>query len=1209
MEKYNSSPTPHKFKIKLIGKSYVGKTSFIKGINNNKYSISHEKANAPSNYKVNFYYKYKSEIFYFEEEPEVNYNYMSNIGISPPFYVKQPNIKTDFIALFFIYDVSEQESFDYIMKSIKTFYSSSYYSNIIKVIISNKNDLDEKLKQVKLDTVQNIIKPLGIQLFEISCRDTKQINDTIYKVYKKMKNIVKINEYFHGIDNEIPSFIEKEKLMPNYYEICIFGDKDSGKDCLKNKFLYDCCEKYIDLYELCIPRTLNFNGKEIKFDINVMREERSVKFKDFNSEYFYKAFNELDSNMICIFLTYDVSNNSSLENLKKITEELFDTPSRYKRVISILGMKCDLLQENELNEKIKEGRNLADLLNAHYYLVSNRTGFNVDRAFYDILVQAYNKYHPNDLIPTTNYYKESKVNNEDIYSNIHIRNEKPKMKEKEKKKVEKQIEKELNNIKKMKNQKNQIINNKKKKENDTYSSQMKEILKLNYSRIFRCIKCWRIPKIQINDLNNIIKTKCVHNGKKIFQNYKVDEFLGIRSSISEMTLCDFCKGNNSSHPYTFDYCFNCQKIFCKKCESNHNNFESKEIINNNKDKRIVVPLYLIDSYCFTHDNPAKYFCINCKQYTCEMCFENEHKKHLLKYYKKEIVDELIKEKKQYIEREKICYKFVQTCFNDCIKTLQNKFDELMDLKIKKLNIKENLIKDLELFKNNITFIENVANIKFDDLKFLKYNNFDSWKNKLNIIFDYLDEPLYIKNTNVCIKQNIGRPFNILKEIQRQNKESKIKEKEEKDKVKYNNVEKKDSSQNLQKNIEKEEIDGTLKIEDILMGDAKNNSIMSYECNIEGNSDDILITDICALSSKYFCISSDDGLLKIYNSYNYREKPVNTIKEYLPNKGIYSLYKQNKGLHLNFNPLYLIGYETIKKLVFNNEYTEYNINEQYTIKNCLFINMIELQNIKGILISTLQQEILSLEIDTNKKLIKTDLTYMINDIKTEKEIVSIEEIGANIFDVKLTDEDSTKFDEKEKEQESKNKDKQILRRKTIGNKLRKNEDAIPTENSKANKKAIYNILLQLEYEDKTGKIILKNKYNFYKNFDVLGKINSYLLLVVDKNNDHLPTLVSLFDFSINTFIKRFYLQQTIPILYHKLENWVQNDVMFIFLDNKMNLTQYMIENEKDLELKTLFSLDLNEIIIKKNKDDNVVLLNVGDKIFLFANNGLIFRINN
>ena len=42
-------------------------------------------------------------------------------------------------------------------------------------------------------------------------------------------------------------------------------------------------------------------------------------------------------------LTYDISNNSSLENLKKITQELFDVSTRNKKVISILGMKCDLL--------------------------------------------------------------------------------------------------------------------------------------------------------------------------------------------------------------------------------------------------------------------------------------------------------------------------------------------------------------------------------------------------------------------------------------------------------------------------------------------------------------------------------------------------------------------------------------------------------------------------------------------------------------------------------------------------------------------------------------------------------------------------------------------------------------------------------------------------------------------------------------------------
>lgn len=92
------------------------------------------------------------------------------------------------------------------MKSIKTFYSSSYYINIMKVIISNKNDLNENLKQIKLDKL-NIIKPLNINFCEISCLDSKQINNTLYKANKKKKNIIKINEYFHGIDRRISSLI------------------------------------------------------------------------------------------------------------------------------------------------------------------------------------------------------------------------------------------------------------------------------------------------------------------------------------------------------------------------------------------------------------------------------------------------------------------------------------------------------------------------------------------------------------------------------------------------------------------------------------------------------------------------------------------------------------------------------------------------------------------------------------------------------------------------------------------------------------------------------------------------------------------------------------------------------------------------------------------------------------------------------------------
>ena len=266
-------------------------------------------------------------------------------------------------------------------------------------------------------------------------------------------------------------------------------------------------------------------------------------------------------------------------------------------------------------------------------------------------------------------------------------------------------------------------------------------------------------------------------------------------------------------------------------------------------------------------------------------------------------------------------------------------------------------------------------------------------------------------------------------------------------------------------------------------------------------------------------------------------------------------------------------------------------------------MIELFNIDGILISTVGQEIFNLYNDNQNKLVKTDITYMINDYKKNKNIVYIEEIGSDKFNIKLED------DKKEELDKNINIEKDRLRRQTIGNKLRKDESKNELENEQKNKKNVYSIIVQLEQDKDTKKINIKSKYEFYKNFEVLGKVSAYHLLVVDKNKENLPTIMYLFDFNKNEFIKRYYLNQNLPVLYHKLENWYKDSPVFLLLDNKMRLTQYYLDNEKTQNIKSLFSLDLKEIITKKNKDDNIILLNVGDNIFLFANNGLIFRINN
>lgn len=34
----------------------------------------------------------------------------------------------------------------------------------------------------------------------------------------------------------------------------------------------------------------------------------------------------------------------------------------------------------------------------------------------------------------------------------------------------------------------------------------------------------------------------------------------------------------------------------------------------------------------------------------------------------------------------------------------------------------------------------------------------------------MNEPIYVKNKNICLKRNIGKPFNILQEIKKQSKE-------------------------------------------------------------------------------------------------------------------------------------------------------------------------------------------------------------------------------------------------------------------------------------------------------------------------------------------------------------------------------------------------------------------------------------------------------
>ena len=223
--------------------------------------------------------------------------------------------------------------------------------------------------------------------------------------------------------------------------------------------------------------------------------------------------------------------------------------------------------------------------------------------------------------------------------------------------------------------------------------------------------------------------------------------------------------------------------------------------------------------------------------------------------------------------------------------MQLKFEKLIENKIKKHIIKSDLIKTLQIIHNNATLISNVKSLKFDLGEKFQYTDSDSIENKLHYIFNYFNydtdiNNLYFgKNNNLNCNIHIQGPYN--------------------------------------------------------------NYVQSGEISE--------VTDIWGLkNNEFICVSFSDGQAKVFdtkridtNDYNYK---FTTIEEFPPNEGINSLFVSNNENNIwlknNSNKneiLYLNGYEEIKIIQMNEDYTSYK--KLYTIKddsNNIF-NCIELDN--------------------------------------------------------------------------------------------------------------------------------------------------------------------------------------------------------------------------------------------------------------------------
>ena len=215
-----------------------------------------------------------------------------------------------------------------------------------------------------------------------------------------------------------------------------------------------------------------------------------------------------------------------------------------------------------------------------------------------------------------------------------------------------------------------------------------------------CIE--KIPIFELFIQNSLINIKlscqCLEK-KKIKKILLLKDFLqNLKQINKQIKKCTYNKDNNDA----INYCLNCEKWLCEKCNINHNNNNYSECIKKqNYDNSLI-------QNCDIHrtrKNILNYYCKNCKKFLCLQCsyehdVKNKKEHNIIRWI--DYLDELKFEKKKNIFQKRINMEEIKN--NNETKNI-----ELL-IKINKENNK-NIFELIEILFKNIDDIEKIKNKK------------------------------------------------------------------------------------------------------------------------------------------------------------------------------------------------------------------------------------------------------------------------------------------------------------------------------------------------------------------------------------------------------------------------------------------------------------------------------------------------------------------
>ena len=358
------------FKLLIIGDSGTGKTSIL-----NRYADGTFTEIYVSTIGVDF------KIRTFEHENlVVKLQIWDTAGqerfrsIIPPYYKGAHGI-------LLVFDYTDENSFNYLKNWLSEIHN--YALNDIPVIlVGNKIDL-ESMKQVSIQDALVYAHFHKLQLFDISCKQGKGIEEAFAGITKLLikKNLpIKQEIKEESISTQIIEETKKDQTIKSTeiikYKIVLSGDAKIGKTSFWKRLTKN---GYNDEY---MPTcgidffSMDYSYNENSFKLQIWDTSGQERFRSLLPSYFRSSN--------AAILIYDCTNKQSFFNLKHFIETIHSSCDDNIKLI-LIGNKCD--KEDKIINTI-QGNTLADYLGAAFFEISCKNGFNSSNIINKILSPA-----------------------------------------------------------------------------------------------------------------------------------------------------------------------------------------------------------------------------------------------------------------------------------------------------------------------------------------------------------------------------------------------------------------------------------------------------------------------------------------------------------------------------------------------------------------------------------------------------------------------------------------------------------------------------------------------------------------------------------------------------------------------------------------------------------------------------------------------------